>query len=190
MTFGDTDPGTRLSSGTPSGERVPSRHEAFEAFVVISEPAIRRALVAAYGGHAGREATADALAYAWEHWDRVADFDNLPGYLYRVGQSRARRRSRRPLFARADNSEPLVEPGLRKALLSLSPRQRVAVVLVHGYGWTLREVAELTGTRPTTVQNHLERAMTRLRRALKADTAPTDESAQHDPQENSRSNPS
>jgi hypothetical protein len=31
------------------------------------------------------------------------------------------------------------------------------VVLVHGYGYTLREVAELTAIRPTTVQNHLSR---------------------------------
>jgi hypothetical protein len=31
----------------------------------------------------------------------------------------------------------------------------MAVVLVHGFGWTHREVAELTGSRPTTVQNYL-----------------------------------
>jgi DNA-directed RNA polymerase specialized sigma24 family protein len=36
-------------------------------------------------------------------------------------------------------------------------------VLVHGYGYTLREVAELTGIRPTTVQNHLTRGLARLR---------------------------
>ncbi len=47
------------------------------------------------------------------------------------------------------------EPGLPKALAALSQRQRLAVVLVHGYGYTLREVAELTGIRATTVQNHL-----------------------------------
>jgi DNA-directed RNA polymerase specialized sigma24 family protein len=37
---------------------------------------------------------------------------------------------------------------------------------VHGYGWTLREVGELTATQVTTVQNHLERGLARLRRAL------------------------
>jgi Sigma-70, region 4 len=41
-----------------------------------------------------------------------------------------------------------------------------AVVLVHGYGWTPREVAELTGIAPTSVQNHVERGLARLRAAL------------------------
>jgi DNA-directed RNA polymerase specialized sigma24 family protein len=51
-------------------------------------------------------------------------------------------------------------------LAQLSDRQRVAVVLVHGFGWTIREVAELTNTRTTTVQNHLERGLARLRSGL------------------------
>ena len=51
-------------------------------------------------------------------------------------------------------------------LAQLSDRQRVAVVLVHGFGWTLREVAELTNTKVTTVQNHLERGLAQLRRGL------------------------
>jgi len=37
------------------------------------------------------------------------------------------------------------------ALRKLSQRQRVAVVLVHGYSWTLAEVAELLGLKVTTV---------------------------------------
>jgi DNA-directed RNA polymerase specialized sigma24 family protein len=48
----------------------------------------------------------------------------------------------------------------------LSEGQRTAVVLVHGFGWTLREVGELTGVQPTTVQNHLERGLAKLRAAL------------------------
>jgi DNA-directed RNA polymerase specialized sigma24 family protein len=39
-------------------------------------------------------------------------------------------------------------------------------VLVHGYGCTLREVAELTAIRQTTVQNHAERGLARLRTRL------------------------
>jgi RNA polymerase sigma factor (sigma-70 family) len=63
----------------------------------------------------------------------------------------------------------MVEPALVPALKSLSARQRTAVVLVHGFGWTIREVAELTGTKVTTVQNHLERGLAKLRRALEGD---------------------
>ena len=95
-------------------------------------------------------------------------FENLPGYLYRVGQSRTRWRKPPVTFAPVvDYDDPMVlEPGLGEALATLSVRQRTAVVLVHGFGWTLREVADHTGTRVTTVQNHLERGLTKLRRQI------------------------
>ena len=138
----------------------------FEAFVRIAEPRLSRALAAAYGFEDGRDATAEALAYAFEHWDRLQHIKNLPGYLFRVGQTRGRRRRQPVLFAVPDESDHAFEPGLPAALAGLSQRQRVAVVLVHGYGYTLREVGELTGIRPTTVQNHLNRGLTRLRSTL------------------------
>jgi RNA polymerase sigma factor (sigma-70 family) len=58
------------------------------------------------------------------------------------------------------------EPGLPVALAALSEAQRVAVVLVHGYGWTLREVADLTAVTVSTVQSHAERGLSKLRSAL------------------------
>jgi len=135
----------------------------FEAFVRDVEPRLSRALAAAYGFEDGRDATAEALAYAFEHWDRLQHIANLPGYLFRVGQSRSRRRRQPVVFAVPDSTDHPFEPGLPAALGSLTQRQRLAVVLVYGYGYTLREVAELTGTRPTTVQNHLARGLARLR---------------------------
>lgn len=138
----------------------------FEAFVRETEPRLSRALAAAYGFEDGRDATAEALAYAFEHWERLQNVANLPGYLFRVGQSRSRRRRQPVLFAVPDGGEHAFEPGLPAALASLTQRQRLAVVLVHGYGYTLREVAELTGLRLTTVQNHLTRGLARLRLTL------------------------
>jgi DNA-directed RNA polymerase specialized sigma24 family protein len=138
----------------------------FTAFVAEHEPRLRRAFVAAYGGYRGREATAEALAFAWEHWARLSNVDNIPGYLFRVGQSRTRRRRTALTFASQETRDPVFEPGLAPALRALTARQRSAVVLVHGFGWSLREVAELTGTKVTTVQNHLERGLAKLRRAL------------------------
>lgn len=153
----------------------------FEAFVLVTEPALRRALVAAYGYEDGREATAEALAYAWEHWTRVREMPNPAGYLFRVARTsaaRGRRWRRRPppQLTGAPPGEYTFEPGLPGALASLPERQRVAVVLVHGFGYTLREVAELTGVKVTTVQNHLERGLRRLRDRLGA--APSQDSAQ------------
>ena len=52
------------------------------------------------------------------------------------------------------------------ALAASSRRQRVVVVLVHGFGYTLHEGAELTGLRRTTVQNHSDRGLAQLRKRL------------------------
>ena len=138
----------------------------FEAFVAATQPRLSRALAAAYGFEDGRDATAEALAYAFEHWDKLQHVANLPGYLFRVGQTRGRRRRSRVLFAIPEGDEHRFEPALPAALASLTERQRLAVVLVHGYGYSLREVSELTGIKPTTVQNHLTRGLARLRAKL------------------------
>ena len=150
----------------PGADAEDRREEQFTAFVAEHEPRLRRAFVATYGGYRGREATAEALAYAWEHWTRLSGMENIPGYLYRVGQSRTKDRRVALAFAPEDSGDPVFEPGLEPALKSLSDRQRTAVVLVHGFGWTLREVAELSGIKVTTVQNHLERGLVKLRHAL------------------------
>ena len=49
---------------------------------------------------------------------------------------------------------------------TLSKRQRIAVVLVHAYGWRRGEVAELLGTSVSTLDNHLSRGLTKLRTSL------------------------
>ncbi len=124
--------------------------------------------MARFGRVDGVEAASEAMAYAWEHWSRVSEMDNPVGYLYRVGRSKTRRiRRRTPLFPGVDKSRiPEVEPRLPGLLAALSERQRVAVILVHGLGWTQREAAELLGVSRSTLQNHLERGVDRLRRAL------------------------
>jgi DNA-directed RNA polymerase specialized sigma24 family protein len=138
--------------------------------VTEAAPRLQRAFVAAYGSERGHEAAAEALGYAWQHWKRIATMENPIGYLFRVGQSRTRPRQRLPLarmWSPAEGSaEALVEPGLRNAMTELSESQRIAVVLVHGYAWTLREVAELTAVSVSTVQTHVDRALEKLRAAL------------------------
>jgi DNA-directed RNA polymerase specialized sigma24 family protein len=140
----------------------------FTAFVQEFEPRLSFALAAAYGPDVGREATADALMYAWEHWERVSVMTNPVGYLYRVGQTKAKRHRRRSLVCPpiATGGDLWVEPLLPEVLMSLPERQRVVVVLVHGFDWTQREVAELLGVSRTTVERHLERGMRKLRSGL------------------------
>jgi RNA polymerase sigma factor (sigma-70 family) len=143
--------------------------DSFTEFVVAYETRLRQALIAACGGERGRDAACDALSYGWEHWDRVRPMDNPVGYLYKVGLDRARREFRRKpaRFDPVDSARiPDVEPKLPGALGDLSERQRVVVVLVHGYGWRQVEVSVLLGLSRSSVRNHLERAMASLRRSI------------------------
>jgi DNA-directed RNA polymerase specialized sigma24 family protein len=142
----------------------------FEAFFDAVEPQLRRAHFAVFGLERGPEATAEAFAWAWETWPRARELESPVGYLFRVGQSRTRGRRFRPVFTPATVDDPLVEPKLGAALVELSESQRAAVVLVHGFGWTMREVAELRGVKVTSIQTHLERGLRRLRAALEVTT--------------------
>jgi len=142
------------------------RDAEFRTFFETVEPRLHRALVAKLGWDKGREATSEAFGYAWEHWDRIRQLENPVGYLFRVGQSRSRTRKNPVVFARPVSSDHWYEPQLAALLGRLPQRQRIAVILIHGYGWTTREVGDLLGIRPTTVQSHLARGLDRLRREL------------------------
>lgn len=143
----------------------------FEHFVSTHGPRLRAALVAAYGPQVGLDAASDALAYGWEHWRRLEHMANPAGYLYRVGQTAARR-SRRPLryLPAPDVAElPEIEPALVPALERLSQSQRVVVLLVHGFGYSQAEVAELLEIGPSTVHATLKRALTNLQQMMEVD---------------------
>lgn len=140
----------------------------FTEFAARVEPLLRRALVAWYGVEVGGEVTADALAYAWEHWQEVEAMANPTGYLFRVGQSRSRRYRRRPvrLPAVPQTELPDLDPRLPAALASLSAKQRAAVLLVHAHGYTYAEAGASLGCSSSTVRNHLDRGLQRLRKML------------------------
>lgn len=144
----------------------------FAGFVSDSERPLRQSLTAALGPDLARDATAEALAYAWEHVDQVGEMENPAGYLYRVGLNWGRRSAgRRPVFFQVPVAESSnwVEPGLGDAIAKLSEKQRLVVYLVHGHDWSLSEVASLLEVSKGTVQKHMERGMARLRRQLKVD---------------------
>ena len=164
----------RISALVSEWQRSEGRIEPseFEMFFERSERPVRFALSARFGFEVGREATADAFTYAWEHWGRIAAMENPAGYVYRVGQRRGRRLASRfePVeFLRTEHEPPMVEPKLAPALSELSARQRQTVVLVHALGWSHRETAELLGLSTSSVQKHVERGVEKLRRMLGVD---------------------
>ena len=152
---------------------VSTESEAFTSFVERVGTPLQQALIAAYGVQVGEDVTSDALAYAWEHWDRIRVMHNPAGYLYRVGQSRSKRGIfRRPPRAALDRPEPTsgwFEPGLPDALAALPPRQRAAIVLIHGFDWTVAEVARMWGVSYSTVKAHADKGMARVRKNLGVD---------------------
>jgi len=165
-----TEAGPVPESGSAPGS------DEFERFVATVEPGLRRALVAGFGPEVGRDAAVDALVWAWSHWARAQRLGNPGGYLYRVGQTAARRQLRRrthPSAAGAGDSAtevvPQFEPGLVGALSELSVRQRTALMLVHGYQFSLSEAAEAMGCTASSVRNHVGRALRRVRRSLGVD---------------------
>lgn len=145
-----------------------TRIGSFTEWAMEAEPRLRQALTSLFGVQLGRELAADALSWAWERWPAVADRDNPIGYVYGAARNMGRRRfRRRPVFiAVPEERLPWVEPGLPAALARMSEQQRLVVSLLHGYEWTMSEVAELLGLSKTTIQNHAERGMATLRAEL------------------------
>ncbi len=160
---------TRVGRDVTGWDRVQDSDD----LAAFSSARLRQVLVARYGWDQGLEAWHDAVAYGWEHRERLAAMANPVGYLYRVAQSSVRRQHRwqRPVaFPAVDPSVlPHVEPGLPEAVAKLSPKQRTAVLLVVAYGWSQVEVADVLGIDVSTLRNHLRRGMQRLRTHLGVD---------------------
>jgi DNA-directed RNA polymerase specialized sigma24 family protein len=145
------------------------RDDDVEVLLTGARARLWRAYLPLRGEDGADDAVAEALAWAWEHRDRLAEMENPIGYLYRVGLSRSapRRAPRSPtLPAPAEVGLPDVEPGLVPALLALPESQRSVIWLVHGCGWTYTEVAASLHIGRSTVGTHLSRAMASLRRSL------------------------
>jgi DNA-directed RNA polymerase specialized sigma24 family protein len=142
----------------------------FGAFVDTVGPRVRRALVPVAGPEAARDATTDALVHAWGQWERVRAMANPAGYVWTVARSRLPKRLpptvELPAGLAGSDRFPDVEPGLARALAALPERQRVAVYLQVGCRWSTPEVAALLGVSVSTVRNHTERGLARLRKEL------------------------
>ena len=141
----------------------------FDEFVVEVRPRLTRAFVPCVGTADAADAAAEALVYAFEHWETLRTMANPAGYLYRVGRSRVRARKVPQLPAPDALGLPDVEPRLIPALLALPDSQRTAVWLVHACQWRYSEVAEAMGTSTTMVGNHVSRGLESLRRRLGVD---------------------
>lgn len=140
----------------------------FAEFLQRHGPGLRHAFIARYGPDVGSDVMSDVTEYAWQNWTKLARIENQSGWLYRVGQSRSRRYFRRP--ARLPGPRPdndlRIEPGLPAAIESLSNARRVAVLLVHAFGYRVRDAAAILGVSPSTVQQNAQRGLAELRATM------------------------
>lgn len=162
----------RRSSETVAGRGAAnSRVADFDDFLGRVEPKLRVVLVATYGPVDGAVALGDAMSWAWEHFDGLRSMANPIGYLYRVGQSSTRRTRPRAIpmstSRPADGSEAsTMSPHIADAVNRLPESQRAAVMMVHAFGWSQHDVAELLGVTPSTVHQALARGIAKLTLAL------------------------
>ncbi len=140
------------------------------AFVQNIGTRLRRALIAGYGIEVGAAAAATALAYAEANAPRVLSMDDPAHYVWRMGRRKARRYRRRPLRLPEVPAEsaPWIEPAVPKALRGLSRRQRVAVMMCHGFGYGAEEVARLVGVAPASVRAAADQGLAKLNSILEA----------------------
>jgi len=122
-----------------------------------------------------RDAAAEGMARAYQHWAKVGTCRNPSGWAYRAGLNWATSRLRK--FRRERPSAPAAEPAARcedpanpeleAALANLPMDQRAVVVLRYHLDWSEAATAESLGIAPGTVKSRLNRALAVLRSNLR-----------------------
>lgn len=150
---------------------------AFEDFFEAERARLLRALYLLTGNRQeAEEVLQDAFMAVWERWERVAVMDDPTGYLFRTALNRHRsavrratRAARRAVgaaeggdaFAAADERDALA-----RALATLSPRRRQAIVLTELMGYASAGAGHVMGIADATVRRLTQDARTQLRREL------------------------
>jgi RNA polymerase sigma-70 factor, ECF subfamily len=154
---------------TSGGRGDPSFEEFFEA----RWARLFRALVLLSGSaQEAEDLTQETFLKVFERWDSL-NHDEVDGYLFRVAMNSYRSLYRRSLLsakralvpgkADVDPFEVVVaHQGAVRALLTLTPRQRAAIVLTGVEGFDYRETASMLGVKEATVRALVSQARRRL----------------------------
>ena len=128
--------------------------------------------------HEAEEVMQDAFLKVWERWDRVATMESPEAYLFQTGMNLYRSRLRRMVAAvrrtvrvlPADDAIATVEErdAIVRAMGSLTPAQRSAVVLVDLVGMSSVEAGRALGVRPVTVRVLAARGRATLKETMGA----------------------
>jgi len=130
-------------------------------------------------GDATEDAVHDTYLLARRSIDQLRDLDAFDGWLTTIalrqcitGHRRARRLRDRLVDMLPRSTSSMPDLGLRQLLEELPVRARAVLVLHHGYGYSLAEVADILGLTHTNVRSIAARSRRRLMdQAREADDA-------------------
>ncbi|SRR6266571_2751662 len=175
--------GRMREAGTGVTERsADTTSRSFEEFFRDEHARLLRALFLVTGNEdEAEELMQEAFLKVWERWERVGRLEDPTGYLYRTAMNAFRSRYRRAVlaarrvvglgpgrdaFAAADERDLVA-----RALATLTPRQRAALVLTELLGYGSEEAGRLLGVKGVTARVLASQA----RAALRVELERTDE---------------
>jgi RNA polymerase sigma factor (sigma-70 family) len=165
-----------------TGEAVLPRFDEF--FREVYPGVARAAALVARDRGTGQDLAQEAFFRLYQRWVKIGSVEHARRFVFRVAINLARSHLRKHLRVRLAGLDPdsgLVEPPptedwleVRRAMASLSGRQRAAVVLVDYVGMEAAEVAETLGIAAGTVRAHVMRGRRALRKQLDFERQETD----------------
>jgi RNA polymerase sigma-70 factor, ECF subfamily len=146
------------SGGGPVRERA-----SFESFFEEHRSQLFGAMCLVAGNRQeAEEITQDAFLRLLERWDRIADLEDLTGFLFKTAMNVFRNRARRASLAArrtlgiANRSDDLATVEDRdevvRVMRPLTAHQRAALVLTGYLGYSSEEAAHILGVRASTVR--------------------------------------
>lgn len=157
-------------------EEVVAVEHSFEDFFEQEQERLLRLLWMVTGSlQEAEDIVQDAFLRVWERWPRVGAMESPTGYLHQAAMNVFRNRYRRAKLGlrKAIGAAPTVDAfgtiedriSVSRALGTLTPRQRAALVLTELLGYPADEAGQMLGVRASTVRSLSASARTALRSA-------------------------
>jgi RNA polymerase sigma-70 factor (ECF subfamily) len=159
-----------------------------EAFAVLDEARLlqsyRLAALILRSRDEAEDATQEAIAQAWSHWETLRDTSRFDAWFDRILVNICRNRLRHArtirivpiddafyLPAADDHAHTSTRIGLELAFARLRPDQRIIIVLRFWRDLPVEEIADRLGIPVGTVKSRLHHALRSLRAALESEEA-------------------